>query len=207
MTVIWAKVIKWKWTLFADDLITQWNITYSATTHYRMKIRELPRAPRTILVASSWTCRESDLISNLLDKSIFETLNWSNTYTSLQLLDIIQESIVSWVKTLKEVSEDNPEFSLLILDTYTNTVFFVEEFSVKILNDKAECVCWCWQRLFYKLYERYSNLDPDERFRKAIIDTAVLDEWCWVPVFETNWLDYYVYDEDWNITAQKHIEE
>lgn len=206
MTIIWAKKIKWKRTLFSDDLTTKWDIKFSAYKHYRKKIRLLPRAPHLMLVASAWTCRESDLLVNMLDKTIDETLEGKDCW-AFQLLDIIQEAIVSWCKTLKEVSEDNPQFSLFILDATLNVVYFVEEFSVRILSDNVECVTWCWESLFYKFHNRQSSLNDEEKFRNSIIQAAVFDDWCWIPVYETNGFDYYSYDEDWNILSEKHIEE
>ena len=203
MTIIWAKKIQWKWTLFSDDIITQGDIKYSASKHYRRKLRDLPRANHPTLVASAWTCRESDLLINMIDKALGETW-WDKEYTSLQLLDLIQETLVSWCKTLKEVSEDNPQFSLFILDTTLQTLYFIEEFTVRILSDNVECVCWSWQGLFYKFYDRIDNLPEDEKFRKAIIEAAVFDDWCWVPVYETNGEDFYTYDEDWKIIAEIH---
>ena len=206
MTIIGAKVIRWKWTLFSDDIISQWDMKYNASKNYRAKIRTLPRAPHDIYVATAWTCRESDLIVNMLDKTIKDTRWWANWFTSLELLDAIQETIVSWCKTLKEVSEDNPQFSLLILDVDLNTVYFVEEFSVKILADNVECVCWSWQYLFYKFRERQVRLTDENAFRDAFIEAALIDDWCWCPIYETNWKDFYTYDEDWKIIAEKHLE-
>jgi len=206
MTIIGAKVIRWKWTLFSDDIISQWDMKYNASKNYRAKIRTLPRAAHDILVATAWTCRESDLIVNMLDKTIKDTRWWANWFTSLELLDAIQETIVSWCKTLKEVSEDNPQFSLLILDVDLNTVYFVEEFSVKILADNVECVCWSWQYLFYKFRERQVRLAEENAFRDAFIEAAIIDDWCWCPIYETNWKDFYTYDEDWKIIAEKHLE-
>lgn len=206
MTIIGAKVIRWKWTLFSDDIISQWDMKYNASKNYRAKIRTLPRAPHDIYIATAWTCRESDLIVNMLDKTIKDTRWWANWFTSLELLDAIQETIVSWCKTLKEVSEDNPQFSLLILDVDLNTVYFVEEFSVKILADNVECVCWSWQYLFYKFRGRQVRLTEENAFRDAFIEAAIIDDWCWCPVYETNWKDFYTYDEDWKIIAEKHLE-
>lgn len=205
MTIIGAKKIRWRWTLFSDDMITQWEMKYSASKHYRAKIRSLPRAHHNILVATAWTCRESDLVINMIDKTIHESLEDGN-YTSMQLLDVIQEAIVSWCKTLKEVSEDNPQFSLLILDVDNNVVYFIEEFAVRILWENVECVCWSWQSLFYKFRDRNVRLSEENAFRDAIIEAAVIDDGCWVPVYETNWIDFYTYDEDSKIIAEEHLE-
>ena len=202
MTIIWAKKIKWKWTLFADDCISNWTWEKaSASMNYRKKIRDLPRAKNYTLCATAWTCREVDLIMNYLDKDL-STKEYS---TSLELLDIIQETIVNWCKTLKEVDEENPTFNIFLLDVNLNVCYLIEEFSVKILSDNVECVCWCWQEMFYKIHKEKSKLADDDKFIADIVFAAKYDDWCACPIFVTNWENFYTLDSDWEILSQKHM--
>ena len=183
MTIIWAKKIEWKRNLFADDCICIWDTKASASKNYRKKIRKLPRTTNNVLCASAWTCRETDYMVNLLDKKLCEKLY----YTELELLDLIQDIIVEWCKTLKEIDEDNPHISLILLDATLGACYLIEEFSVKLLTDDIECVCWCWQDLFYKIHARESSYTWDEKFIKDMIFTADLADWCSLPLFITDW--------------------
>lgn len=202
MTIIWAKQIKGKRNLFADDALTiWWGNVCSSSKNYRSKIRDLPRAKHYTLIASAGTCRESDLIYNFLDKEL-----WKAKYdTSLELLDVIQQIVIDWCKILKEISEDNPSFHILLLDVELNTCYFIEEFSVRVLSENVEIVSWSWETLFYKVHSLDSSLSDDDKFKSDIIYTASIADWCACPIFQTNWEDFWSYDKEWNILTHKHM--
>ena len=202
MTIIWAKKIKDKRNLFTDDALSIWEKEHiSASQNYRRKLRDLPRASHYTLVASAWTCRESDVIHNLLDKRL-----WENKYnTSLELLDLIQEIVMEWCKMLKEVDEENPSFNLLLLDVELNTVYFIEEFSVRILSDNVELVAWSWQYIFHKIHKKKSLLIDEDKFKSDFILASSLSDSCAWPIFQSNWEDFYTYDEEWNVLAHRHL--
>lgn len=194
MTIIWAKQIKWKWNLFSDDCISLWDYKISAANNYRRKIRTLPRAKNDIYVASSWTCRQTDLVINNIDKVYSRLTDEEQSKLDKYLVkDLLQESIVEAVKVLKEIDEDNPNFVLLVLDTGTNTMYLVETFSVIILEPHVEYIWWSWDVFFHSLHKVPSNLSEEDKFIQDFRLAAKDAPWCWGDIYQVldGWLVIY----------------
>ena len=192
MTIIWAKQIKWKWNLFSDDCISLWDYETSWSKNYRKKIRKIPRAPREMYVASSWTCRQTDLVINNIDKALSKVPDCMDEF---DVKDIIQEAVVAVIKVLKEIDEDNPSFVLLILDTELNVMYLIETFAVNILDKDVEYAWWSWDITFYIIHKLESNLEDWDKFIADFRLAAKDAPWCGWNIFQVN--------EDWITTYEE----
>lgn len=190
MTIIWAKQIKWKWNLFSDDCISLWDYKTYWSINYRKKLRLIPRAPREMYVASSWTCRQTDLVINNIDKALSKV---PDNFDEFDVKDVIQEAVIDVIKVLKEIDEDNPNFILLILDTSYNTMYLIETFAVNILEPNIEYVWWSWDIQFYTIHKVPSALNDDDKFLADFRFAAKDAPWCWWDIFQANedWLTTY----------------
>lgn len=200
MTIIWAKKIEGKRHIFSDDMITWWtNVKLSAAQNFRNKIRVLPRNER-FLVAASGTCRQSDIIFNLLDKNLCkEEVQNLNKY---ELKDTIQDIIIDWAKTIKEVDNEDLAYWIIVLDRKTDTLYFIEEFCVNIIADNVELVKWAWEEIFYRLHKIESWIEWADKFIADISLSIIMNDFCCHPIYEA--CDNYVksYDEDWTVLAK-----
>ena len=183
MTIIWAKQIKWKWNLFSDDCISLWDYTTSWTNNYRKKLRKIPRAPRNMYVASSWTCRQTDLVINNIDKALSKVPDCMDEF---DVKDVIQEAVIDVIKVLKEIDEDNPNFTLLILDVEYNVMYLIETFAVNMLEPNVEYAWWSWDITFYTIHKLESNLEDWDKFIADFRLAAKDAPWCWWTIYQVS---------------------
>lgn len=192
MTIIGAKVVKWKWNLFSDDCVSIGEYKISARQNYRSKIRELPRAPRKILVATAWSCRQVDLIVNNIDKALSRLPDCIDEY---DIKDLLQESVIDVIKCIKEIDDENYNWIILLLDTDFDNCYLIEWYAVNQLERQVEYAWGSWDDTFYRIHKINSSLDSDDKyitdFRLASKDAP----WCWWNVFQVNWDWEMIYEE------------
>lgn len=200
MTIIWAKKIGWQWNLFADDCVSIGDYEISASNNYRRKIRDLPRAPRKMFVATAWSCRQVDVVVNSMDRILSE--NMTKKTSALELKDLLQQIMLEVYKEIKAVDDDAPNTIILLLDIETDTCYMIEWYAVNIISENVECTFWSWDDTFYKLHKIPSKLDEDDKYISNFVFAAIDAPWCWLPVYQVN-KDYCAaWDED-GIIAQK----
>lgn len=192
MTIIWAKQIQGKRNLFSDDCISLWDYQTSWSGNYRKKLRKIPRAPREMYVASSWTCRQTDLVINNIDKALSKVPDCMDAY---DIKDILQEAIIDVIKVLKEIDEDNPNFILLILDTELNVMYLIETFAVNILEPNVEYAWWSWDITFYTIHKIPSMVDSDDKYIADFRLAAKDAPWCWWNIYQVSADWEKIYDE------------
>ena len=183
MTLIGAKQINKKWTLFTDDCVTIWQSQVSAARQYRPKLREMSGKNCNLVIASCWWTREVDLILNLLQAKL-ETNKIKDT---IWLWYVIQTTLVEAFKMLNEIAKD-PSVGLLILETNSNTLWHTDDYSMFQPQDNAEIVAWSWEQWFMKALKiRWGFCD-------SFIDAVVTDEYCQYPIYAyRDWEMYEFY--------------
>lgn len=172
MTLIWAKQIQKKWTLFTDDCVTIWQSQVSAARQYRPKLREISWKNYDLIIASCWWTREVDLILNLLQAKL-ETNKVKDT---IWLWYLIQTTLIEAFKTLNEIAKE-PSVWLLILEVNSNTLWHTDDYSMFQPQDCAEIVAGSAEQWFIKAHQiRWGFCD-------SFIDAITTDEYCKFPIY------------------------
>lgn len=172
MTLIGAKRINDKWTMLADSAATIWQIRTRADTCYRPKIRLLEWKDVSLYVASCWTIKDIDFITNVIEKCLAK----AKIKDTKQLKFLLQDALEEGYSSLKTLTND-PSASFLFLEPKTDTVFIWDEYSITQVEDYSVVVMWSWDQSFYKLFDGYV---PD--FYKAFKQTVQADEYCDLPI-------------------------
>lgn len=181
MTIIWAKQDEvWKWVIYADDEVSSWETKFSAKNTYRPKIRKLERAKNNVWVCSSWTCRQIDYVMNWLDRMLAEQ---EEDYDKYWLKDIITATLQTWIKSLKELDNDDVAMNIFVVDFTLNECYLIEEYWVNLLNPYVECVRGCWEDAFFKLRKEF----PTVSFESLIYLSAIASLWCNPPIYYCDW--------------------
>lgn len=187
MTIIAAKQF-WKpkeekkWALFTDDCITVWQAQVSAARKYRPKLREINWKNCDLVIASCGGTREIDLTLNLLEAKL-EITKVKNT---LDLGVVIQTVLVDARRTVSELSKD-PAVWLLILETNTNTLWHVDDYSLFQVPDEWEIVAGSWEQAFF-------SANKYESFLWSLRLAVKTDEYCEFPIYAyRDWEMYNFY--------------
>lgn len=171
MTIIAAKQIKNKWTLFTDDCVTIWQAQVSAAKKYRPKLRAINWKNCDLIIASCWATKDVDLVLNLIEAK----LEIAKVKTTMDLGIAIQTVLIEAFKTLWELCKD-PSVWLLILETNTNTLRHADDYSIFQLQDDAEIVAGSWEQAFLSA-GKYEN------FLWALRLAVMSDEYCDFPIY------------------------
>lgn len=129
-----------------------------------------------------------DFALNMLEASVC-------THKAKDTLDLqyqIQNVLMESMKALKDIKEE-PEFSFLILETTTNTLWATDKYSMFQVDDNTEIVIGSGEQNFYKL--KY------KRFIPAFMGAVDANEYCQFPVY--TYRDGEMYEFDWLVDAEK----
>ncbi len=182
MTLIGGEKINWKWALFTDDCLTVWEAKISSSERYRPKLREMWWKNCHLIVASCWSTKDVDFVLNMLEAEIDS--HWAKDTLGLQYQ--IQTVLMSSMKALKEIKED-PQYSFLILETTTDTLWATEEYSMFRVKDEVEIVFGSAEQNFHQLNYKW--------FERAFIEAVEANEYCSVPIYI--YRDEKMYSYEW----------
>lgn len=183
MTLIWAKQIENKRAIFSDDAVTVWQKRVSAAGNCRPKLREIKWDNYNLIIASCWCVKDIDLVINYIEAK----LGTENIETTRWIRMTIQTALIEALKVLKDIW-DNPQVSLIILETTTNTLFVSEEYWLFEPNDDAEIVMGSAEETFH-------NLEWYRWFFKSFHTAVLSDIYCAMPLYVYRDGQMYEFDE------------
>lgn len=182
MTIIGGTMINKKWTLFTDDALTVWPAMISASEKYRPKLREINWKNCHLVVASCWNTKDVDFTLNLLEAEV----NLHKAKDTLGLQFQIQTVLMNSMKALKEIKED-PQFSFLILEVGSNTLWATEEYSLFNVGDDVEIVFGSGEQNYHQLSYNW--------FIEAYVGAVEANEYCNMPIYI--YRDGRMYSYEW----------
>lgn len=181
MTLIGGTQINWKRTLFTDDCLTVGEAKISSSEKYRPKLREVYWKNCHLIIASCWSTKDIDFTINMIEAEV----NCHKAKDTLGLQFQIQTVLLNSMKALKEIRDD-PQFSFLILETTTNTLWATEEYSMFQVGDDVDIVFGSAEQNFHQISHK--------GFLEAFIQAVEVNEYCDFPVYVYRDNNLYTYE-------------